>query len=141
MWAKKNRPTSIEPIRAVEWVIAVCAAVGGIYVFTPLYELSVLEHGPRAFAAALSHPAFIVFWGILILIGAILVIVGLYENKPQLKSVGWFTIILARFFQLLTIWTVLGLLPLTWIYPFTLMLVMIVLWGKARVDVSASNER
>src|SRR6478735_8122502 len=103
-------PTRIEPIRVIEWVIAVCTAAGGLYIFSPLYQTSRALHGPSAFSLALSHPLSIMAWGALLLVGAVLVMWGLHREKPQLKSIGWFAIILARFFQILTTWMVVGFL-------------------------------
>lgn len=123
-----------DPIRNIEWVIAICTFLGGLYIFSPLYDLSIARVGMSPFASALSNPASILLWGAVLLVGATLVMIGLYRGAPKLKSVGWFAIFLARFFQILTTWLVVGFLPITWIFPFTILLVVIILWAKARRD-------
>jgi hypothetical protein len=126
---------AISPLRAIEWAIATMTLVGGLYIFSPLYETSKALHGPSAFVSALSHPYIILFFGAVLVVSSVLVMVGLKTNKPQFKSAGWFAIILCRFFQILTTWIAVGLLPLLWIYPFTLTLVIIILWGCSRAEV------
>lgn len=135
MRLSKLLDTSIDPIRVIEWVIAVCTAAGGLYLFTPLYTVSVQQNGLSAVAATFAHPLMVLVWGALLLVSALLVLFGLWKKMPQIKSVGWFGIILARFFQILTTFLAVGFLPITWIYPFTIMLVIIVLWGLTRVEV------
>jgi hypothetical protein len=124
-----------DPLRAIEWVIAVFTFSGGLFIFTPLYQVSKAITGPTALATTLSHPIMILFWGSLLLVGALLVMFGLLKNMPQFKSAGWFSIILARVFQLITTFIVAGPLPITWIYPMTLVSVVIILWIVARVQV------
>lgn len=134
----KNR--NINLLRATEWVVSLCTLVGGVYLFSPLYDISQgLEHA-SAFAMSLVHPAFLALWASILLVGALLVIAGLIINKPQLKSIGWFAMLLARFFQILTTWLAVGLLPIFWIYPFTVMLVMLVLWMNARDEVMHNGD-
>lgn len=128
-------PRSVDPIRAIEWVIAVFTLVGGTYLFTPLYGTSVSQNGLSALAQVFAHPAMILLWGALLVVSALLVMYGLWKNLPQVRSAGWFGIILARTFQLLTTFTVAGLLPISWIFPMTITVVVIVLWGNARVEV------
>lgn len=125
-----------DPLRAIEWVIATCTFLGGLYIFTPLYALSKALGSTSALTQTLSHPAMIFFWGAVLLIGAILVLYGLALDKPQFKSAGWFAIIMARLFQILSTFVVAGLLPITWIYPTTIMLVAGILWWKARLEVA-----
>jgi len=124
-----------DPIRNIEWVIAICTLLGGLYIFTPLYDLSIARVGMSPFAAALANPISIFLWGAVLLVGAGLVIFGLVKNEPRFKSAGWFTIMLARFFQILTTWLVVGFLPITWIHPFTVFAVILILWAKARRDI------
>lgn len=128
-------PSSIDPIRSIEWVIAVFTFVGGTYLFTPLYQTSVAQNGLSSIAMVMSHPLMVLIWGALLLVSAVLVMVGLWKDLPQLKSAGWFGIIMARIFQLFTTFLVVGFLPITWIYPLTITVVVILLWGFARVEV------
>lgn len=125
--------SKFNPVRAIEWVVALCTLIGGAYLFSPLYDFSV-GHA-SAFALALAHPAIMALWASILLVGSLLVIAGLIINRPQLKSIGWFAMLLARFFQILTTWLMAGFYPIFWIYPFTVMLVMLLLWINARHEV------
>ena len=126
-------------LRAIEWVIATCTLIGGIYIFTPLRAASAAVNAPTAFASALTSPYSIFVWGLILVIGAIAVMIGKITKRPQYKSFGWFAIFLARFFQILTTILAVGFLPITWIYPFTIMLIVILLWLRARYEVYQAN--
>ncbi len=128
-------PNSFNHVRTIEWVVSVFTFIGGLYLFTPLYTTSVAQNGLTAMATAFSHPLMVFLWGALLLVGALAVIFGLWKNKPQIKSIGWFSILLARFFQLLTTFMVAGFLPISWIYPLTVTTVVLVLWIVARLEV------
>src|SRR6478609_8356705 len=101
-------PDSISPVYffvyAIKWIVAVCTLIGGVYLFTPLYDYSNNLNGATPFAAALSHPASIFLWGGMLVVGSLLVIFGLVRDLPQIRSIGFFMIFLARFFQILTTW-------------------------------------
>lgn len=131
--------TRFDPLRIIEWVVALSTAIGGIYVISPLYDISVDLHGLSAFAQALSSTAMISLWGTVLLIGAILAIVGIVTKRDEVKSAGWFALVLARFFQLLTTWLTVGILPISWIHPFTVMMIAVVLWFWARYEVHKNN--
>jgi hypothetical protein len=126
---------SIEPIRVIEWVIAVFTFIGGVYIFTPLYQASVAQNGLTGVALLLNHPVMVMIFGALLVVSSLFVMLGLWKNKPQFRSIGWFNIFLARSFQILGGWLVTGLLPITWIFLLTITTVVIVLWATARVEV------
>jgi|SRR6478735_8232280 len=132
-------PDSINPLKffvySIKWVIAVMTLIGGAYLFTPLYEKSQTVNGSTPFADAISNPWSSYIWAGVLVVGSLLVIFGLVRDRPQIRSLGFFMIFLARFFQVLTTWLVVGLFPINWIYPFTLMLITIILWGMARTEV------
>lgn len=132
---RKFVPKRFRPIQAIEWVIALFTAVGGLFIFSPLYDISVDKDGPSALAVALSHPYMILVWSTVLLCGSLLVMFGLAKKMPQLRSAGWFVIILARTFQIATIILTTGWYPISWIYPLTLTFIMLILWGVARTEV------
>lgn len=127
------------PVRSIEWVISFFTFIGGLYIFSPLYSVSVDQNGLGVLAGTFSHPIMILFWGAILLVGAILVMIGLWRKKPQLRSMGWFSIFLARTYQILTIFLVVGLYPITWIYPMTLTVIVVILWAVARYEVNESG--
>lgn len=133
--AEKVLPQFFNPIRLIEWIIAVCTFATGIYVFTPLYDISTAAHGPGAIAQIAANPYTVVVYGLLLIVGAVLVMVGSKWKKPRIRSSGWFILIVVRFFQLLATFVVIGFLPISWIHPFTLLLIYLVLWGLARIEV------
>lgn len=123
------------PLEIIEWVIASFTLIGGIYLFSPIYQISLRQNGLSAVAAAMNHPYVVLFWAAVLIVGAFFVLVGLWRDIPQFKSIGWFSIILARLFQILTTILVIGILPITWIYPLTITCVIVVLWVVARLEV------
>ena len=127
------------PIRTIEWIVASLTFLGGVYLFSPAYANSVAQHGPSPFTIIFTHPIMVIIWGSVLLVGAILVMFGLWRGKPQARSAGWFMVWLARLFQVIGQITAVGLLPLTWIYPFTLAAVIIVLWSVARAEVKRNG--
>lgn len=141
MRSLKEKRVVFDPIRSIEWVIAIMTIAGGAFVFTPLYTVQTSQVGPSAVATALGHPAMIALFGALLLIGAFLVILGMVTELPHIRSGGWFVILMVRFFQVLTVWLTAGFYPISWIYPFTLALICLVLWAYARGQVMRNNAR
>jgi hypothetical protein len=125
-------------VQAISWAVALCTFVGGLYLFSPIYDFNVTASS-SVFAIALAHPISIALWGLILLVGAVFACFGLYLDKPQIKSLGWLAIFLARFFQILTTVLVQGLTPLAWLYPFTVMLVVLILYAVARYEVNRLN--
>lgn len=131
----KILPDCIDPIRCIEWVIAVLTLIGSTYVFTPLYAMSVASNGTSALASVLSYPLTVFIFAGILLMASIFVMYGLVRNRPKIRSAGWFLIFLARWYQILATILVAGFLPITWIYPLTISLVVLVLWANARSEV------
>ena len=124
-----------DPIRLTEITIAFMALIGSLYVFTPLYQISVVKNGLSPFAAALSTPTVVACWAAVILISSLFVLLGLYNRLPQLKSVGFFGLFLSRIFQVSVTILSTGWLPVTWLFPLTIGLICLILWVNARVEV------
>ena len=136
----KFLPDSIDPIRAIGWVIAIFTLVGGAYIFTPLYTHSVAKNGLGVVASVFSHPALVFVFGAVLVISSLMVIFGLWKGIPRIKSAGFFGILLTRFFQVLTTFMVSGFLPITWIYPMTIVFILIILWAHARWEVKQNAD-
>lgn len=141
-----TKTRNFNPVRVIEWVFALFTLAGAGYILNPLYALAVRQNGRGVFAAALSDPIFIIFWSILLFLGAALVIGGLLVNqrlrieyptlRARLRASGWFCIFLARFFQVLTTVLTVGPLPLSpWIHILTLSAIACVLWLNAKAEI------
>lgn len=128
-------PKTFDPIRLIEWVVAIATAISGLHIFSPFYDPSLQSAGPGAIAAALHHPDFIYIYATVILIGAILLTVGLVLRNTGLRSSGLFIIFMVRFFQVLLTITAIGVQPITWIFPLTVMFVVVICWINARLEV------
>lgn len=129
-------PRSFVPIRAVEWVVALCTLISPLYVFSPFYVESVQTSGLGVVASALANEHLIYLYAAILLTGVVCVLIGLKWRKPKIKSIGWFTVLLIRFFQVLTTILAVGLFPTgIWLFPFTVMCVVAVLWVNARIEV------
>jgi hypothetical protein len=134
-WTSRLVPARFEPVRAIEWVIAICTLMGGLYVFTPLYDISQRTAPVGVIAQIIQSQYSVVIFGILLIASAVLIIIGLKLNKPRLRSSGLFILIMVRTFQIISTFVIQGFLPITWIYPLTITLVCVVLWGWARLEV------
>lgn len=128
-------PKFFDPIRIIEWVVALATAFSGLYIYSPFYDAHIQREGPGAIAAALHHPHLIYLYGGLILIGAVLLIAGLVLRKIGLRSMGLFTIFTVRFFQVLLTITAISWQPITWIFPLTIACIVVILWVNARLEV------
>lgn len=135
VWQKLS-PERFNPILVIEWVVALCTIVSPVFIFSPLYDESVSTNGPGLVAASLSDPHLIYIYAAILLVGSIMVMVGLIFKRAPIKSVGLFTILLIRFFQVLTTLLVEGFTPIGgWIFPLTILLIVCVLWINTRVEV------
>lgn len=124
-----------DPIRLIEISVAIMALIGAVYIFTPLYQFSIRQNGLSPFAASLSHPTVVFAHYSVVLVSSLLILFGLYNRVPQLKSVGWFFLFLSRFFQVLVTILSVGWVPITWIYPLTIALICLILWVNSRLEV------
>ena len=134
-WFAKVAEREFVPIRVIEWVVVMFTLFGGFYLFSTLVDIDTTQL-VSPLAISLANTYVVAFWGCVLFAGAIIVLIGLWKNKPQIKSVGWFTIVLARLFQILTIILAVGFFPLyTWFYAATITVVAIVLWAAARKEI------
>ncbi len=129
---------TINPLRIIKWIIGVSSLLQGLYVLSPLYQMSLNTVGPSTFATVImNHPASTVIWATVLAVGGLLVVIGLWTDKPQFRSVGFFTLVLNKFFQVLAVFVSGAIFPVvTWLYPLILMLIMLVLWGVSRAEVA-----
>lgn len=132
----KLTPSNYDPIRAIEWVIAILTALGGLYAFTPSYH-HVTQTQPSALASALASPALVKVFAAVVIIGALILICGLAMHKVRLLSAGLFIILLVRIFQFLITVIVSGFFPFTpWIFLFTVTVIVFLLWLNVRLRVT-----
>lgn len=130
-WRRKLREVWDNSILCIEWVLAICSIITASYIFTPLYAIGKAIR-PSVLAMVLTHPLMISAWAAVVLIGGVLVILGLLLNRSSFRSSGWFLVFLARLYQVLATLIVAGVVPLQWFPSFTIGLIVLILWARAR---------
>lgn len=119
-------------MRAIQLTIVLTTLFASAYVLSPIYSFG-LSTQVSGLATTLATPLLVRAWAAFIGVGAILAGIGIYKKNPRLRGYGWTMIFLARLYQVIAIWLAAGLLPLSWIYPFTLGIIVLILWARSRV--------
>jgi hypothetical protein len=117
------------PIRQIEALMGLTSLIGAAYLFTPLYAIGHAAH-PSPLTTILTNS--ILIWGIVLALGAVLVLVGLFLESRRMRSTGLTLIFLSRLYQIIAIFIVVGPLPLQWLYPLTICLFCLVLRSHVR---------
>lgn len=130
-------PSRFDPIRVLEWVIALFTLAGGLYTLSPLYPRTAASSaGPGIISQLAASPVPHTAFAVALLVAAVLIIIGLLTNVAKIRSSGFFILVLARTFQITATFLVQGLVPVgAWIYVLTIMAVSLVLWTNARIEV------
>ena len=132
-------PHTFDPIRVIEWVVAVCTLISPVYVFSPWYASNSIT-SPPGVIASITSAKMVYVYAILLLIGAVMLIIGLVKHNLKLRSMGLFTIFTLRFFQTISAVLLVGLFPLSsWIFTFTLVLILVVLWINVRLGMMVNG--
>ncbi len=116
------------PIKSIQWIIAVQTIVGGIYLVSPLVEYVSNNVAPSALVQIISSSTGIAIVGIIFLLSGTILTIGLLKDKPQWRATGLFVSAGVRLYGLWAVWLINGFLPLTWLGNFTIMLITIVLY-------------
>ncbi len=115
-------------VTAIEYVVTFSTLIGGIYVVSPLLELSTSTNGPGTLVATLGSPVGIYLYGAVMIIAALVVLYGLIKKKNWACRAGLLTIAISRLYSVIGAWLIAGFLPLTWFPAFTLFIVVSILW-------------
>lgn len=111
----------------VSWAILIPTFFGGIYGL-----IHSLFGGHTAAGAVLievlTSDISGVIWSVLVVVGSLLVFYGLIKRHVGFCKNGWFILISCRLLQVLGMIVLMGWTPIVWVYPLTIMLVMIVLY-------------
>ena len=117
------------PIKQIELLMGITSLTGAAYLLTPLYAIGRADH-LTPLITTLTHVLWI--WAIVLAVGAVILLVGLYLKNRAMRSLGLSLIFLTRLYQVITIFIVAGTFPLQWLYPLTLCLFCIVLRASVR---------
>lgn len=117
----------LRTVKAIEWTVMSATAIGAVY--------SLMRFMIDGWTVALSDRVTIIdtdgtglAWTLTLLIGSFLVSIGLIKDSTKWKRHGWFVLVFCRMLQVIGHFIILGPVPLTWMYPATLMGIMIILY-------------
>lgn len=120
------------PLLVVQWIIAISAIIGGIYVVSPFMRLSILFNGKSAVIQTVGSEWGIYLFGGMFILSGVLMIAGIILRKVQLRSLGLFINGLCRLYAIIAAILAVGILPLTWLSNFTIMCIVFYIWGRIR---------
>lgn len=120
------------PLTIVELIIAISTIVGGVYVLSPLLDISTYLHSASPLVATLGSDIGILLFGLIFLISGILMLVGVIVGNYRLRSIGLFTNFMSRLYVILATFIIQGFLPLTWVSNFTIGVIAIVCYLVVR---------
>lgn len=129
---KKYRWLGRSPLTIVELVIAISTIVGGLYVLSPLLDLSVMLNGASPFVQIVGHTTGLYIFGTFFLSSGAIMLIGFVRRDYHWRSVGLFMNIMARLYVLVTTIMINGLLPLTWLSPLTVLVIAIICYLVVR---------
>ena len=120
-------------LKIIEWSVAGITFAGGIY-----NGVAQFIDGPSPtgslMVTLLSSDYAGLLWSAMLVFGAVLVMVGLLSDSSAMKRNGWLILVVSRLFQVLGTIVISGFFPIAWIYPFTIMVVMGVLYYHNSLD-------
>lgn len=120
-------------LKIIEWSVSGITLAGGIY-----SAVSQALDGPSptgSLIVTLMQSDYSgILWAAMLVFGAVLVMIGLAVDSSAMKRHGWLILVIARLFQVLGMIVISGFFPMTWIYPFTIMVVMGVLYYHNSLD-------
>lgn len=120
------------PLTIVELIIGIFSMVGGLYVISPIMQYSVAVNGATPTILLLSHPIAIAIYGAIFIISGLLIVLGVWKRKYQLRSWGLFSNILVRMYGLTGTFIIQGFLPLTWLSTLVVILIAVVCYVTVR---------
>lgn len=126
-----------DALREIEWTVALISFINGIYLLSPLYNYSQSVNGKTVFATALGDSVFTDIFGVLLLIGGIIIMYGIVKDYPRLRAMGLFLHVLTRFYNISLTIVVAGFIPITWLSSFAIMVIALILWIEQRKRVNA----
>lgn len=128
------------PLRWIEWVLSVFGLVGGVYLLSPLLDLSATLHGASPLVSALASSLGIYGLGLAIIVSSVLMIVGAVKNKDSIVSTGLFWTAMWRLYIFLVTMIAVGPLPISWMSNFMLLLICIILYVHHKVKLRVKSD-
>lgn len=128
----KFRFSDRSPLTVVEFIVAALTIIGGLYLLSPLLDISVALHGASPLVATLANSTAIAFYGVFLTsIGAIN-ISAIYKRNYKWRSRALFGNILIRLYGFIVTMLVQGPIPPTWLSSFGIMLIAIVCYSVVK---------
>lgn len=120
------------PLIVIQWIIALISLVAGVYMVSPLLQLSIDLHGKSAFVATVGSNYGVVIFGCVFILSALLMIAGIVYRRVGLRSGGLFLNGLCRFYSIIATILAVGILPFTWASNALVMIIVFYIWSRIR---------
>lgn len=132
MDGRRRLGATSNPLIVIEWIIAIVTLVGGVYLLSPVFNVGLLVSLNSPIAQAVASSVGIIALAVISIFSALLLIAGIVNRKVKWRSAALFINGLVRLYAFLAGLLINGLLPLTWLSPFALMLITFYIWGRIR---------
>lgn len=120
------------PLIVVEWIIVLVTLVGTLWLFFPLFSGVEFVQSNSPIISIIASFLGILALAVVALGSNLLLIAGIVKRKAKWRSAALFTLGLLRLYAVLAGILINGLLPLTWLSSFGLMLICFYIWGRIR---------
>lgn len=127
-------------VKSIEWTVAGATAIGASYSLIR-FVISGYTVASTGRVPVIETAEAGLLWSGLLLISSILVALGLITDNQKLKKNGWFIMAACRMLQVIGHIVIMGPVPFTWLYPATLLVIMIILYMHASLTVDRSSKK
>ena len=128
---------STRPIAAIEYVLSGAAAIFGLYLMSPWYEIE----------KSIGHGTVFDDFGMIIVLGVFFILVagymlyGLIKSSEEIRSQGLFYLFLSlTFISILRILNF-GFVPLIWFFPMVCAIITAVCYIKIKLEDAVWTQR
>lgn len=120
------------PLIIVEWILAIVIVIGSTYLFFPVLSGVELINSASPIAHAIASTIGLLALASISLFSGLLLVAGITKRKVKWRSAALFISGLVRLYAFLAGVLINGLVPLTWLSSFALMLITFYIWGRIR---------
>lgn len=124
----------MKTVRAIEWTVCLATFIGALYALIRFvidgYTIAQSGRVPIVETAEAG-----LLWTVILFIGSVLVGVGLIKDSARWKKYGWFILAVCRMLQVIGHIVIMGPIPFTWVYPATILGIMIILYFHAGLSI------
>lgn len=120
------------PLIIVQWIIAISAIVGGLYLLSPVWNASILINTTGPITQVIASTVGIALVALFAIFTGVLMIAGIVKRKVKWRSAGLFMQGMLRLYALLAGILINGFFPMTWLSSAVLLAITFYIWGRIR---------